>query len=125
MTPCGAGRVGSQEAGCCRTCACESLAGMLPRRACGGKRGSVTRAGSRCMGGRWAVADPLSSRLGAARLEERGVPSAHATLQRGGVPPAQAPGVEQLADGRDRLPAAKQGYALAASSPHGQGQLTL
>jgi len=41
------------------------------------------------------------------------------------VPPAHAPGVGQLAAGCDRLPAAEQGYALAASSPHEQEQLTL
>jgi len=43
----------------------------------------------------------------------------------GSVPPAHAPGVGQLAAGCDRLPAAEQGYALAASSPHEQEQLTL
>jgi len=37
------------------------------------------------MGVRWSGASPLRARHGEARLEERGVPLDHATLQRGGV----------------------------------------
>jgi len=35
---------------------------------------------------RWSVAAPLSSQHGAARLEERRVPSAHDTIQPSDVP---------------------------------------
>ena len=38
------------------------------------------------MGVRWSVATPLSSQHGAARLEERRVPSAHDTIQPSDVP---------------------------------------
>ena len=37
------------------------------------------------MGVRWSLASPLRSRPVAGLLEERGVPSDHAPLQRGGV----------------------------------------
>ena len=38
------------------------------------------------MGVCWSVADPWRERQVAALLGERGVPSVHATIQRGGVP---------------------------------------
>ena len=63
------------------------------------------------MGVRWYVAYPLSYRHVEELLEERGVPIDHATIQRWvvqiqspvgrGVSSPQAPGVGQLADGRD------------------------
>ena len=63
------------------------------------------------MGVRWYVAYPLSTRHVEELMEERGVHVDHATINRWvikyspaagrGVSPPQAPGVGQLADGRD------------------------
>ena len=62
-------------------------------------------------GVRWYVAYPLSTRHVEELMLERGVHVDHSTINRwvvkyspppgGGVPPAQAPGVDQLADGRN------------------------
>ena len=120
----------------------EAMAGRIPRRVCGGQARQRDEGGPR-PGSPWPPGEPGRGLGGWPPPCARGLsqpcgrsagcrsplcppPALGRALQAPGgrgVPLAPAPGVGQRAAGCDRLPAAAQGDARAASSSHGQGQL--